>query len=104
MRLDQNGFAPRKFDCHQDGDAVVVSVEFMTRPRAADDFATIRARMEQLRREREWAKPTEQEAQRDPRPTAVAASAGRHQRWARPPDPPDSPGEYVARSRADLPA
>ena len=25
----------------------------MTRPRAADDFATIRARMEELRRERE---------------------------------------------------
>jgi hypothetical protein len=27
----------------------------VTRPRAADDFATIRARMEELRRERAWA-------------------------------------------------
>jgi hypothetical protein len=26
----------------------------MSRPRAADDFASIRARMEELRREREW--------------------------------------------------
>ena len=31
----------------------------MTRPRAADDFATIRARMEQLRRERAQASKTE---------------------------------------------
>ena len=32
----------------------------MTRPRAADDFATIRARLEELRRER--AQPSEKEA------------------------------------------
>ena len=38
----------------------------MNRPRAADDFATIRARMEELRRERESAKPDEKEGQRDP--------------------------------------
>jgi hypothetical protein len=38
----------------------------MNRPRAADDFATIRARMEELRREREGTKPREKEAQRDP--------------------------------------
>ena len=31
----------------------------MTRPRAADDFATIRARMEELRRERAQASKTE---------------------------------------------
>jgi hypothetical protein len=37
----------------------------MNRPRAADDFATIRARMEQLRREREAAYATEDELQSD---------------------------------------
>ena len=35
----------------------------MTRPRAADDFATIRARMEELRRERE---PANQKEGRNP--------------------------------------
>ena len=35
----------------------------MTRPRAADDFATIRARMEEIRRERE---PINQKESRDP--------------------------------------
>ena len=34
--------------------------------RVADDFTTIRARMEQLRREREWAKYSDQEALRNP--------------------------------------
>ena len=43
----------------------------MTRPRAADDFATIRARMEELRRERAQASKDEG---RDPEDTA---SAGR---------------------------
>jgi len=38
----------------------------MNRPRAADDFATIRTRMEELRREREGAKPSDKEAQRNP--------------------------------------
>jgi hypothetical protein len=38
----------------------------VTRPRAADDFATIRARMEELRQEREGTKPSEKERQRDP--------------------------------------
>ena len=38
----------------------------MTRPRAADDFATIRARMEELRREREAAHATEGEVQPNP--------------------------------------
>jgi len=37
----------------------------VNRPRAADDFATIRARMEELRREREGTKPSEK-VQRDP--------------------------------------
>ena len=38
----------------------------MNRPRAADDFATIRARMEELRREREGTEATDNELQRDP--------------------------------------
>jgi hypothetical protein len=37
----------------------------VTRPRAADDFATIRARMEELRREREGAHIAENELERD---------------------------------------
>jgi hypothetical protein len=38
----------------------------MSRPRAADDFATIRARMDELRREREAVLATEREGQSDP--------------------------------------
>jgi hypothetical protein len=38
----------------------------VTRPRAADDFGTIRARMEELRREREGPQATENDLQRDP--------------------------------------
>jgi hypothetical protein len=37
----------------------------VTRPRAADDFATIRARMEELRREREAMHAAEGELQSD---------------------------------------
>ena len=37
----------------------------MTRTRAADDFATIRARLEELRREREGAQATESDLHRD---------------------------------------
>ena len=37
----------------------------MTRPRAADDFATIRAPMEELRREREGAQAAECDLQQD---------------------------------------
>ena len=43
----------------------------MTRPRVADDFATIRARMEELRRERA---PAAKKESRDPE---AAASGGR---------------------------
>ena len=58
----------------------------VNRSRAADDFATIRARMEELRREREGTKPSEKEAQRDallPRggtirwPPEISAGPGR---------------------------
>jgi hypothetical protein len=40
----------------------------MSRPRAADDFASIRARMEELRREREWVrhKPRDELFDRSP--------------------------------------
>ena len=38
----------------------------MNQPRAADDFATIRARMEELRRERKQALAAESEAKSDP--------------------------------------
>jgi hypothetical protein len=38
----------------------------MSGPRAADDFATIRARMEELRREREATHAAESEGQSDP--------------------------------------
>ncbi len=38
----------------------------MTQPRAADDFAMIRARMKELRRERERAEAIESELQSDP--------------------------------------
>jgi hypothetical protein len=38
----------------------------MTQPRAADDFAMIRARMKELRRERKRAEATESELQSDP--------------------------------------
>jgi len=43
----------------------------VTRPRAADDFATIRARMEELRRERA------PEPKKESRGTDAAASGGR---------------------------
>ena len=38
----------------------------MNRTRAADDFATIRARMEELRREREGPQANENDLPRDP--------------------------------------
>ena len=38
----------------------------MNRPRAADDFATIRARLEELRREREAVPTSESEFRSDP--------------------------------------
>ena len=47
----------------------------MTRPRAADDFATIRARMEELRREREGGYASEGELRLDP------PRRGQTERW-----------------------
>ena len=48
---------PSKLDKRKGGNAV-------NRPRAADDFAAIRARMEELRQEREGTKPSDKVAQR----------------------------------------
>jgi hypothetical protein len=64
----------------------------VTRPRAADDFATIRARMEELRQEREGANPSE-EGQRDP-----PLSRGGANRW-----PPSESSVGPARVRRSGP-
>jgi len=48
----------------------------VTRPRAPDDFATIRARMEDLQRERERAHASESDLLSDP-----PAGRGRTDRW-----------------------
>jgi hypothetical protein len=61
----------------------------VTRPRAADDFATIRARMEELRREHECPQATESDLQRDP-PSQRARSL----RW-----PPPEIGTGLGRVR-----
>jgi hypothetical protein len=55
----------------------------MSRPRAADDFATIRARLEELRREQEAAQTTEDELQSDPT-ERYAQNAHSSQREIRP--------------------
>jgi hypothetical protein len=44
----------------------------MARPRAADDFAAIRARMEELKREREQVQPSEDTERLDERRWRVA--------------------------------
>ncbi len=65
----------------------------MTRPHAADDFAAIRARMEELRRERA-------QASADDKPGSVSGS-----RWdsgSSPPATADKPGLSPAIRRAFL--
>ena len=65
----------------------------MDRPRAADDFATIRAHMEELRREREGTKPSDKDAQwHTPIPRGGAI------RW-----PPSEIGEGPGRVRQSGP-
>ena len=49
----------------------------MNRSRAADDFAAIRARMEELRREREGKHPPERNLKLDP-----SVRRGRIERWS----------------------
>jgi hypothetical protein len=55
----------------------------VNRSRAADDFSAIRARMEELRREREGMRASERDLQLDP-----LVRRGRIERW--------SPGETTA--------
>jgi hypothetical protein len=50
----------------------------MSRPRAADDFATIRARMEELRREREAAQTPESKLQLDAKMRLARMHIGPH--------------------------
>jgi hypothetical protein len=65
----------------------------MNRPRAADDFTTIRARMEELRRERKKAEATDSAQQRDtPTPRGGAV------RW-----PPSEISEGPGRVRRSSP-
>ena len=50
----------------------------MNRPRAADDFATIRARLEELRREREAAQAPKSKAQSDGKMRLARMHIGPH--------------------------
>ena len=61
--------------------------------RAADDFETIRTRMEELRREREGTKPSDKEAPRHP-----PMPRGGAVRW-----PPSEIGEGSGRARQAVP-
>jgi hypothetical protein len=71
----------------------------VNRPRAADDFATIRARLEELRQEREQVQSAESELQRDPpTPPKRALDAFREQRRAGE-GPPVRPHTRLGRER-----
>ena len=61
----------------------------MNRPRAADDFATIRARMEELRHEREGTQAAESDLQRE-----LPINRARGLRW-----PPSEVGAGPGRVR-----
>ena len=63
----------------------------------ADDFATIRARMEELRRERKGAQAAEGDM-----PTALELRAGRPQKWTQGCGGSDNPAQTAIRSRAAL--
>ena len=67
----------------------------MTRPRAADDFATIRARMEELRRERAQASKTETREAEDYR--ADTRGLFRRPEGRQRPEPDDSRGTAPSR-------
>jgi hypothetical protein len=71
----------------------------MNRPRAADDFATIRARMEELRREREAVRATEGELQSDGGCAPTEMRTSHSKRSARGQDGSDNLARYAARSR-----
>jgi hypothetical protein len=70
----------------------------VTRPRAADDFATIRARMEELRREREGHRLPRATCSGTRRCTAPEAYAGRRRTLAQDWDGPANLVQPAARS------
>jgi hypothetical protein len=75
----------------------------MTRPRAADDFAAIRARMKELRYERERAEAAEIELRGDPTGGGTAEqTAGGPERSARGRDGSVNPAQRAVRSRPGL--
>jgi hypothetical protein len=74
----------------------------VNRPRAADDFATIRAHMEEMRREREGPSPTTRTPSRTRRCRALMRSAGRHQGSARGREGSANLDNCALRSRAGL--
>jgi hypothetical protein len=74
----------------------------VNRPRAADDFATIRARMEELRREREGAQAGKATCSGTRRRTAPEACAGRPQRLPQGRGGSDNLGQAAISSRSSL--
>jgi len=76
----------------------------MTRPRAADDFTAIRARMKELRYERERAEAAEIELRGDPTGGGGTAeqTAGGPERSARGRDGSVNPAQRAVRSRPGL--
>jgi hypothetical protein len=75
----------------------------VTRTRAADDFATIRARLEELRREREGAQAAEKRLGAKPADAPLPeAWVGRCQRLAQGRDGSANPVQAAVRSRAGL--
>jgi hypothetical protein len=74
----------------------------VNRPRAADDFAAIRARMKELRREREGGRLPKATCSETPRCTALELRAGRPQRWTQGCGGSDNPAQTAIRSRAAL--
>ena len=71
----------------------------MTRPRAADDFVTIRARLQELRHERAQASPSERDTRTEgPQPLRDAERRSKERREGAP--PPWVPTIFV-KKRAD---
>jgi hypothetical protein len=75
----------------------------MTRPRIADDFATIRGRMEELRREREYPRASKATYSGTRRRNAPEACAGRLQRLAQGWEGFANPVQATGRSGGVLP-
>lgn len=71
--------------------------EYMARPRSADDFAAIRARMEELQRERAQAAREEDEGQHGPSGSYGQRISRTSERISRTSEPVDSPGRGLFR-------